>query len=385
MTSTHHDYDWDAVREQFSIPPDVVYLNNGSFGPAPRPVVDATVKYLKLVETNPHVQLRSLEAEVDEAKKKLGTFVGAKAEDLVFCTNVTVGTNMVARGLKTLKAGDTVLTTDQEYGAVDNAWEFLAERRGLNIVRAAIPTPPESEDEIVEAVAGKLDERVKLLFFSHITTQTGLIMPVKRLCSLAAERGIMTAIDGAHAPGMIPLNIRDLGCTFYLGNCHKWLCAVKGVGFLYAAPEAHELLDPLVAGWGWQRGQETLAGNLQSVGTYNPSIYAGVGAAVDFQQAIGKRRIAARGRHLSRYARGILSTLPGAKALTPSGARLSCSMATYLFPPADQTAFRSAIERHQIIVPGGCKEDGLRIRVSTHLYNDEGDLDLLRHALGELY
>ncbi len=376
---------WGGMRSQFLLPPDLIYLNNGSFGPAPRAVVEATIAYTKRLETNPWREIHRFRDELQLVKGRLGQFVGAGRRNIVFVTNVTVGMNMVCRGLKTLGAGDTILTTDQEYGAVDKAWEFVAAKKNLKLVRACLPCPPESADQLVDIMRRHMRPGVKVLYFSHITTKTGLIMPVKSICRLAGERGITTVIDGAHAPGMIPVNIKDLGCTFYVGNCHKWLCSVKGAGFLFASPEAQQRLEPLIVGAGWEKGKETLADRFERLGTSNLSIYLGVAEAIDFQLALGKRAIAARGRFLSRYGRDAFARFPGTLALTPPDSRLSGSMAAYHLSGLKLGPLKAALERRNIMIPAQEVNGGVRLRLSTHIYNTPAEVDALVQAVSEAY
>ncbi len=383
--------DWAAVQRQFPIEPGVIYLNNGSFGPCPTPVIETAADCFRTLETNPQRFLSEYRRRVAEEKHRLADFVGSRRDEIVFITNVTVGMNMVANGLRALRPGDEIVTTDQEYGAVRNIWDYTAERKGMRVRTVALPTPPESSDEIVDLLMGACTDATKLIVMSHITSPTGLLMPVSEVCRLASERGIYTVIDGAHAPGMIPLDIASIGCDFYTGNCHKWLCAPKGSGFLYSRADRQHLLDPLVVGWGWDRNEPTFLGNFENPGTHNPSMYVGAGAAVRFQQEIGGRTIVERDLELAELLRSRLETIRGARLLTSKSRELAVAMTTVALSRHEAETLRDALAGRRIVLPGiGCSRGGgdgdaghPTLRVSTHIYNDAGQIDVLVEALEE--
>lgn len=240
-----------GLREQFLLRPDVVFLNHGSFGACPKPVFEAYQYWLREMEAQPVEFFRRSTEHLAEARRVLGASVGAHADDLVFVPNATTGLNIVAKSLR-LDPGDEILTTDHEYGALDRTWRFYCERWGARYLRARIPVPVESQQQIVDVVWSQVTPRTRVLFLSHITAPTALIMPVEELVRRARAADILTVIDGAHAPGQIPLNMAAIGADFYSGNCHKWMCAPKGSAFLYARREVQPLLEPLVVSWGWQ-------------------------------------------------------------------------------------------------------------------------------------
>ena len=372
---------WLNIRGQFELPEDLVYLNNGSFGPSPRPVLDAVTKYIREVDANPGQNLGVYWSKLGEAKRKFGAFAGIEPADFVFITNLTVGMNMISHGLHDLGIGDEVLTTDQEYGAVNNAWEFASRKAGFTIVKARIPTPTEDTGQILDGIERAITPRTKALYFSHITTSTGLIMPVAEICAIARKRSIITAVDGAHAPGMIPLDIQSLGCDLYTGNCHKWLCAPKGTAILWASPEAQRRLDPFIVGWGWKRDEETFLGNFENPGTHSIALPVAVGDAVDFQLSIGRDRIANRGRELAAYVRERIGSIPGAIPLVAP--ELACSLTAFTLPGMDKDRLTEALKKRRIIVPNRATSEDTWLRVSTHVYNFPHEVDVLREALDE--
>jgi isopenicillin-N epimerase len=230
-------------RDLFLLDPEVVYLDHGSFGACPRPVFDAYQEWQRELEREP-VDLfeRRLENELAAVRTVLGEYVGAPPDDLALVLNATAGMNAALRSLP-LGPGDEILTTRHEYGAIELLLEFVSERTGVRIVRAS--------GVDAEAIWAEATGRTRVLVVSHVTSPTALLLPVEKLCRRAREAGVLSVIDGAHAPGQVALDLERLGADFYAGNCHKWLCAPKGAGFLYARPDKQELLDPLVVGWGY--------------------------------------------------------------------------------------------------------------------------------------
>jgi isopenicillin-N epimerase len=377
---------WEEVRSSFMVPDGVVYLNNGTAGPCPRAAYEKTIAVTAAVEANPGELGPAYAKAFGESKERFARFIGARPADVVFVLNVTVGMSIISRGLRCLRAGDEILTTDQEYGAVTNAWEFVAARRGCTVRRVAIPQPPESPQQVVDILLGAMTAATRVLLFSHIPTTTGMIFPARELCAGARARGVLTAIDGAHVAGMVPVDLSDIDADFYTGNCHKWLCAPKGTGFLHVPERNQKLLDPLIVGWGWSKDrEETFLGNHENPGTHNPAPWIGVGEAVAFQEFIGRDRIAARGRELATYGKDRIETLPGVKLVTSRKPELCCSIARYLLPPCAEGRLQKALEARRIVIPAGADPNGGSMRLSTHIYNTTREVDLLMEALREAY
>ncbi|MEO7912469.1 MAG: aminotransferase class V-fold PLP-dependent enzyme, partial [Roseiflexaceae bacterium] len=241
-----------VAADEFLLRPGITFLNHGSFGACPRPVFDTYQNWQRKLEEQPVEFLgRQINQLLAAARAPLASYLGTQADNLVYVPNATYGINIVARSLE-LAAGDEVLATNHEYGACDRAWRFTCERRGVHYINQPIALPVESEEAVVEQLWSGVTERTRVIFLSHITSPTALIFPLAAICRRAREQGIMTVIDGAHAPGQIDLALDQLGADFYTGNCHKWLCAPKSAGFLYARPELQALLYPLVISWGWE-------------------------------------------------------------------------------------------------------------------------------------
>ena len=230
--------------------PAVVFLNHGSFGSCPRAVLEFQQETRHRLEWQPvQFLVRELEELLDAARASLADFVGADPADLVFVPNATAGVNTVLRSRR-FASGDELLVTNHEYNACRNALNFAAEQAGARVVEVAVPFPLRSAEEITAAVLAAVTPRTKLALLDHVTSQTGLVFPIERLARALGERGIDVQVDGAHAPGMVPLNLRELGAAYYTGNCHKWLCAPKGAGFLHVRRDRQQGLRPLAISHG---------------------------------------------------------------------------------------------------------------------------------------
>ena len=365
------------------VPRDIVYLNNGSFGPTPRPVFTALVRYMKQLEENPAVFNDQFARMQNVVKPKLAAFLGCQPAYMAIVMNLTFGMNVLARGIRGLAPGDEILTTDQEYGAVNNIWDYSARGQGLVIRRVKIPSPPESPGQIVSLLEQAVTPRTRVIYASHVTTSTGLVLPVKQISAMARARGILSFIDGAHAPGMLKVDIEDIGCDFYTGNCHKWLGAPKGTAFIAMTARSWDRIEPFQVGWGWEKEKpETFAGNFENPGVHNTALSHAIGEAVDFQLSIGKDAIEARGRELSELAKDLLAGLPGFTLLTPRDPSMCGSMAAFSFPSAaDDQRLAEALRSRRIVVPTRIDHDGGWIRVSTHIFNSKRDIEILADVL----
>ena len=275
------------LRSLFMIKPDVVFLNHGSFGATPRPVFETYQEWQRLLEYQPVEFISSeLPKHFEMARQALGAFLNADKNDLVYIPNATFGVNIVARSLA-LGKDDEVLATNHEYGACDNVWKFMSKKRGFRYIQQSIPLPAISAENVVEQFWQAVTPKTKVIYISHITSATALCLPIKEICARARDAGMLSVIDGAHAPGQIDLDLQDIDPDFYLGNAHKWLNAPKGSGFIYTRLDRQQLIEPLVVGWGWggewrvKYGSDYLD-NLQWLGTNDVSAYLSVPAAIDF-------------------------------------------------------------------------------------------------------
>src|SRR6185437_9123335 len=222
-----------ALRGDFLLDPEVVFLNHGSFGACPRPVFERYQAWQRELEWQPVEFLgRRVQGLLTQARAPLATYLGVGLDDLAYVSNVTTALNIAARSLP-LELGDEILTTDHEYGALDRTWTFVAEHTGARLVIQKLPAPMSDPEEVVEAVWAGVTPRTRVLFISHITSPTAVTLPIEPLIARARAAGIWTVVDGAHAPSQVDIDLEALGVDFYGGNCHKWLSAPKGAGFLY--------------------------------------------------------------------------------------------------------------------------------------------------------
>lgn len=377
-----------TLADQFLIRKDVVFLNHGSYGACPRPVFEAYQEWQRELEREPVDFLgRRARGLLAEARASLADFVGTSADNLVYVPNVTWGANAVAHSLR-LEPGDEVLATDLEYGAVDRAWRYYTEQRGVRYVNQPITLPVTSPDEVVAQLWEGVTRRTRVIALSHITSSTALILPVAEVCRRARDAGIMTVIDGAHAPGQVDLALDRLGVDFYLGNCHKWLCAPKGAGFLFARPERQALLEPMIVSWGWRADHPSSSlflDHYERQGTDDPSAYLSVPAAIAFQRENDWTRVRAACHHLARDARERVAALTGLPPLAPDSSAWWGQMCTIPLGQIDGAKLRERLwNDHQIEIPVGSVRGQTTMRVSIQAYNRPEHVDRLVAALSEI-
>ena len=371
------------MKDLFLLRPDMVFLNHGSFGACPAPVFAVYQEWQRALEAQPVEFLgRRGPALLAAARGTLASYLGAEADDLVFVPNATTGVNIVARSLR-LAPGDEVLATDLEYGAVDRTWQFLCARAGATYVRQPIPLPVTTPDGVVAALWRGVTPRTRVICLSHITSITALILPVAEICRRARQVGILTVIDGAHAPGQIPLDLAALEADFYTGNCHKWLCAPKGAGFLHAQRPAQALVDPLVVSWGWQvDGSAPYVDRLEWQGTRDIAAYLSVPAAINFQAAHDWPQVRTACHALLRTIRQGIHNLTGLPPISPDSPAWYAQMASMPLPPCDPAELQRQLrDEARIEVPVVEGPQGPLIRVSIQTYNTPGDGNALLEAL----
>jgi isopenicillin-N epimerase len=371
--------------------PDIIFLNHGSFGACPVPVLEAQRRLRDRLERQP-LQFfdRDYEALLDSARSELAAFVGADPADLVFVPNATTAVNTVLKSLQ-FEPGDELLTTNQEYNACRNALNYVADRYGLRVVVANVPFPIHSPTEVVEAVLQGVSARTRLALFDHVVSQTGLVFPIAQLVQEMAQRGIETLVDGAHAPGMVPLNLKDLGATYYTGNCHKWLCAPKGAAFLYVQRDRQTVIRPLTISHGANspRGDRSrFQLEFDWTGTDDPTAYLCVPEAIRFMGSLlpgGWPELMASNRQLALTARQTLCT--ALDIAPPSPEEMVGALAVLPLPEGNPQKLQAELlNRYQIEVPiiPYPTSTSRKVRVSTQLYNAPQQYKILADALAEL-
>jgi isopenicillin-N epimerase len=389
------------LKKYWPLDPKIVFLNHGSFGSCPLPVLEFQQALRDRLERQPvQFLVRELEPLLDQARGALAQFTGARPENLVFVPNATSGVNTVLRSL-TFAPGDELLVTDHEYNACRNALEFVAGRARAKVVVARVPFPFQFAGQLEEAIMGRVTARTKLALIDHVTSQTGIILPVERLVSQLAARGVDTLVDGAHGPGMVPLRLEQLGAAYYTGNCHKWLCAPKSAGFLHVRPDRQSLIHPLTISHGLtspRKDRSLFLIEFGWTGTLDFSACLSVPEVLRFMEGLvpgGWTEIMARNHALALEGRKLLcQTLEidppcpaesiGSMASVPlPDAREDrrASPPLYIDPLQDQLLARHAIEVPVISWPGFPKR---LLRISAQLYNSREQWQLLADALREL-
>lgn len=384
------------ASRHWNLDPDIVFLNHGSFGACPRPVIEAWRRWQDRLEAEPvRFFLREWQDSLDHARGRLAAFLRADSEGLGFVPNATSGVN-AALGALSLERGDEVVVTDHAYNACRNALQETAGRQGARVVVAKVPFPLEHSEQVVEAVLAACTDRTRLLLLDHITSPTGLVFPAARIISLLAERGIPTLVDGAHAPGMIPLDIGSLGAAWYTGNCHKWLCTPKGVAFLWTSPEWRERTRPVVISHGANMPTDDRSRyqlEFDWPGTHDPTGYLTLPDAIDFMASLhpnGWDGIRTRNREMALFGRQVLLENLGIQAPAPDDMIAALAAVPLPVGPANPSVPLYAdplqeklFDRHHIQVPIGPWPKAPRrlLRISAQMHVHPEDFLILTGSL----
>ncbi|MFZ5557749.1 MAG: aminotransferase class V-fold PLP-dependent enzyme [Pseudomonadota bacterium] len=365
-----------------------VYLNHGAFGACPIPVLRAQQRLRDELERDPlKFMRRTLEPRLDAAREALGAFVGAAPAGLAFVANATAGVNTVLRSLR-FDAGDEILVTDHGYNAATNAARFAAERAGAAVVTARVPFPLAAAEQVTAAVLEAVTPRTRLALLDHVTSPTGLVFPIERLVRELAARGVDTLVDGAHAPGLLALGVERIGAAWYVGNCHKWLCAPKSVAFLHAREDKRAATRPLVISHGANsRRTDHSRFHLEFdwQGTWDPTPALVIPEAIAFLEGLapgGFRELAEANRLLALAARDVLCTALGVGPPAPDA--MLAALAAVPLPPGDAPALSDALyARHRIEVPvfPWPAAPARLLRVSAQAYNALAQYRYLAEAL----
>ena len=366
----------------------ITYLNHGHFGACPRAVLDAQTAWRQRLEARPiellERQRRSLLAG---AKQAVGGLVGADPDDFGFVTNATGGINAVLRSLK-VEDGHELVTTNHVYNAVRQTLHLLARTVGGAVIEVDVPLPVRGPDEIVAAVAGALTDRTRLVVIDHITSSTAVIFPLKRIVDLCGDRGIDVLVDGAHAPGMVELDVAALGAAYYTGNLHKWVCAPKGAAFLWVRPDRQAGIHPNTISHFLDQG---LAEEFQWQGTRDITAWLCARDSIEFMAQFGWENIRRHNHALAVWAQATLSRRWGVPAATPADGSMLGSMASVPVPEAVRRHFPDAaavqtrlLDQYRIEVPVIEWGDRWWVRVSCQVYNEPGQYERLGEAVMEL-
>ncbi|MBM4380384.1 MAG: aminotransferase class V-fold PLP-dependent enzyme [Deltaproteobacteria bacterium] len=379
-----------AARGHWTLSPAVAYLNHGSYGATPRPVLEAQARLRAELESGPvHFMGCRLEPLLDEARGRLAGLLGARTADLVFVPNATHGVNAVLRSLP-FGPGDELLTTDHAYNACRNALDEVADRTGATVTVARLPWPVPSAAALAHAVVGAFTDHTRLLLLDHVTSPTATVLPVEEILPAARSRGIFTLVDGAHAPGMVPLQLTALGADAYTGNCHKWLCAPKGAAFLWVAPAHQDRMRPPAVSHGRNAPRTDRSRfhlEFDWTGTADPTAALCVPAALDFLGGLlpgGLPALMARNAGLARHGRELLARALGVNPPVPDDC--TGSMASLPLPPGNAPALHDALydAGFELPVMPFPAAPARLLRISAQAYNHPGEYEALARALPAL-
>jgi len=395
----------NAMRSHWTLDPDVVFLNHGSFGATPRVVQEAQAAARAALERDPIRYLapeRELEPKLDVVRARAAALLGAPASDIAFVRNATDGVNAVLRSLPrdpdapfSVGEGDSILVTSHGYNACTNAARYVAERHGARVEVAEIPFPLRSSEEAYRAIVDACTDWTKLILIDTVTSPTGLVLPVDRVVRFARERGIRVLVDAAHAAGMVDVDLAKLGADYVTGNFHKWICAPKVSGFLYVRPELQDEVRPAVISHAANTprpGRSRFLAEFDWTGTFDPTALLAVPAALDFLERLdpaGLKGVQRLNRELALGARDVLTAALGIDAPAPDD--MIGSLVTLPLPPGPppehgrldplQTRLR---DRHSIEVPVWNLGGHMRLlRISAQRYNDLTEYERLAAALEE--
>lgn len=378
-------YQAPLPKEMFLLDPDVVFLNQGSFGATPRPVFDKYQWWQRELERQPVEFLgRRFNDLMRDARMALAKYVRTDAANLVYVPNATTGLNIVARSLH-LGQGDEILTTDHEYGALDRTWRFIGRKTGAIYKQQPIPLPVTTAGDFVERFWSGVTPRTRVVYLSHITSPTALIFPIQEICRRARQAGIISIIDGAHAIGQIPLDLEAIGADFYSSNLHKWLNCPKGSAFLYARREMQHLVEPLVVSWGYESDYPSASRFIDEqewTGTRDIAAYLTTQDAIEFCEEHDWVQVRSHCHALAQSARRQISNLTKLAPLSPDSTDWYMQMFSAQLPTCDAIQVKSRLyDEFKIEVPIVVWQNEPYIRVSIQAYNTQSDVEQLVQAL----
>lgn len=366
---------WAALRRQFLIPADVVNLNVGTVGSSPRPVLKAIVDGFE--QTEQMTQAGSEDYPIwgygswDEYRRPFADFMGAKVDQIAILRNCTEANNYIANGFD-MTPGDEVLISDEEHGSGEMPWMLRQRRYGIVVKSFAMPKPPKNAAEILERIEAAITPRTQIIFVSHISTATGVVLPAKQIAALARSRGIISAFDGAHVPGMIKVDLNDIGCDLYTGSMHKWLFATKGTGFLYLRDKG--VMDRVwnsIATGGYD-DPTRMADRYMQIGSSCIPTLMGLNAAIGFANSIGMDRIEARNRMLADYIHAEMMKR-GAESWTSPDPALRGAIVTVNVLPVQRMELQEWLwKNHKVRIRGG---NPSKLRLATPYFLSKADID----------
>ncbi len=381
----------EDLKNIFLLNKDITFLNHGSFGSCPAPIFEEFLYYQRLLEAQPIAFFdENIDQNILTAREALSTFVNCNADDIVFFSNPTTAINEVMRSIP-LNDGDEILSSTHEYGALDKAWDFICKKRGSIHVKAPIPNPIPSKAAFIDSFVSAITSRTKVIFISHITSATGLILPIKEIIKAAQQKNIITIIDGAHVPGHIPLDLKDLDADIYTGTCHKWLLCPKGTSFLFVKKVIQNQIEPLIVSWGYENpefSRTPFQNNHLWQGTRDISPFLTIPKAIEFRDEYKWDDVSAictqmildfREDYLSNFDTEVLFEDEPMQWL---GQMFSFSIPNHINEIRQIKS--QLIHEYKIEIPVSLWDEKLYLRISLNGYNSEDDLHRLLTVLPKI-
>ena len=377
------------IRSQFLLNPDITYLNFGSFGACPAPIFEDYQRWQRELEWEPVQFITATGLQyLQRSREALAAYIHCGANDIVYTTNPSYALNIIAKSFP-LAPGDEILSTDLEYGACDRTWNYYCKKAGAKYVRQQITLPVVSKEKLIEDFFRGLTGRTKAIFISQITSATALVLPVKEICAIARQKGLVTIVDGAHVPGHLPIDLSALQADIYTGACHKWMLTPKGCSFLYVKRELQDLFDPLLISWGYESASPSDSSFLdyhQLQGTRDFSAFLTVPKAIQFLKENDWPAVAAAARALVQKNALRFCTLLGTEPLSPISDEFLGQMFSIPINTADPEKLKQRLfETYKIEVPVTRQDSRLMVRYSINAFNSQEDLDKLYAALEEIF
>ena len=373
---------WAAVRREFLVREELAYMNSGTLGPMPKPVFYAVVDGYRALAADPGAENARQEQAQDALREKLADFINAAPGEIALTRNTTEGMSFVANGLD-LHAGDEVLCSFHEHPGGLEPWKIKARRHGVAVKEIPFPIPPSDPAQILNLFEDAITPRTRVISVSHVTFPTGCMLPVRELAALARARGILTLVDGAHAIGMMNLDMRDLGADFYASSPYKWAGAPVGTGVLYMRRDSQHRIWPTVASMGWDE-EETGAKRYDRLSQRAGPLLLATIAALEFQNAIGRARIEQRVRSLAARLRDRLKGNPAVTLYVPDHPDLCCGLTGFTMPGIDRLAVVDTLWRRNRVWVREIDYGLNTVRASTHHYNTEDQVDRLAEGLQQI-
>lgn len=375
------------LKQYFLIREDITYLNFGSFGACARPVFEKYQQFQLELEQEPvdFITNKGLQY-LEQSRAALGGYLNCDKDDLVFVTNPSYAVNTIAKSLD-LKEGDEILSTDLEYGACDKTWDYACKKAGATYVRQPISLPLESKEKFTEDFFKGLSAKTRMIFISHITSTTGLRLPVEEICAKAKEKGIATFVDGAHAPAQVKIDLHNAPFDIYTGACHKWMMTPKGSSFLYIKKELQPV-DPLVVSWGYNAmfpSSSKFLDHHQMNGTRDYAAFLTIPAAIEFMEQHNWWQVAASCREMVYHNAPVLCDILGAAALAPLQEDYILQLCSVPIKTKEPEKLHDHLRgQYHIQVPVMRHGDKVFLRYSINGFNEQADLDRLFHALKDI-